>query len=404
MGKILLWYLVTQGYSLLSVFRANCEMSLSILESLIFLGGIHGLILACIVALGPKYKMLAANKFLAMFIAAFSLLIVRNVFEIKGVLPVFSYLSLLSNVLIPVLGPAIFFYVSYLCGHKSRLLKQDFMHVVPFIAYLMVVQIVSGLGVSSGEDLQRYAALFWLVNVLQITVLLLFFFYFGNSIRLLLLAHRELIAQYSCKMKVGVHWLTFLLLSIAFIVAIWVGVFAADVEVLKPEQSTSTLLYFWLVMSMLVYCIGYYGLLQPEVLSLDFNAATSRKNEVSFSDEQLKATVKQLKKLMLDEKPYLSHDLNLNQLAELMSLKAKQLTFVINKGLNTSFYDFVNQHRIEHIKTRLQRPEAVQEKLEIIAYESGIRSSSTFNRLFKKYVKQTPNQFRQAFQNTSGAI
>ena len=92
----------------------------------------------------------------------------------------------------------------------------------------------------------------------------------------------------------------------------------------------------------------------------------------------------QLNYLMTEKKPYLDHELNLLQLADLMSLKGKQLTYLINSGLSTTFYDFINRHRIEHIKDRLQQPDAARQKLEIVAYESGIRSSSTFNRLFKK--------------------
>ena len=118
-------------------------------------------------------------------------------------------------------------------------------------------------------------------------------------------------------------------------------------------------------------------------------------NKKLVDDFKLSPMIGQLTTLMSQEQPFLNPELNLQQLAKLLKIKPKQLTYVVNTGLNQSFYDFVNSHRIEHIKMKLRLPESINQKLEVIAYESGISSSSTFNRLFKKFEKITPNEYRQ---------
>ena len=71
---------------------------------------------------------------------------------------------------------------------------------------------------------------------------------------------------------------------------------------------------------------------------------------------------------------------------------------VINLGSNKTFFDFANIYRIEAIKKVLQDEDKQGQKIEIIAYESGIHSTSTLNRLFKKHVAMTPSQYRSQFE------
>ena len=266
-------------------------MLLSVLESIILLGGFHGIVVALIIAFGAKTRAIVANKYLAVFIGAFSVLVVRNIFEAQGVLPVFSYLSLLSNALIPLLGPAIYHYVVLLYGQKSSVNRRDQLHLLPFVVYLVLIHIVSAMGIGSHQELQSFSPLFWLVNVLQVLVALLLIAYITLSIRVLVLTNRKMKDNYSCLAKLGVNWLVFLLVSIAVITGVWNLVFAADIVVLKPHQSKLTLELFWLTMSLLIYSIGYYGMLVPEVLSINPDTLTIKKTEQLISKDKMPGTV-----------------------------------------------------------------------------------------------------------------
>jgi YesN/AraC family two-component response regulator len=100
---------------------------------------------------------------------------------------------------------------------------------------------------------------------------------------------------------------------------------------------------------------------------------------------------------MKSNKPYIDPSLSLTALAAQLNINAKLLSQVINTGTGHSFYEYINRYRFESIKNILRQPSNNKLKLEGVAYDSGIKSSSTFNRLFKKYVNMTPREYRAQY-------
>ncbi|MEO0470134.1 MAG: helix-turn-helix domain-containing protein, partial [Bacteroidota bacterium] len=70
-----------------------------------------------------------------------------------------------------------------------------------------------------------------------------------------------------------------------------------------------------------------------------------------------------------------------------------QLSQIINLGFGQNFNEFVNQYRIEAVKTQLQQGAQKQLSLLGVALECGFNSKATFNRTFKKLTQTTPSQY-----------
>ena len=102
---------------------------------------------------------------------------------------------------------------------------------------------------------------------------------------------------------------------------------------------------------------------------------------------------------MESERPYTDGDLNLQKLAERLSIPAQHLSQTVNGRLNQSFSDFVNSYRVEEAKRRLADPSATHYYLLAIAEEVGFNSKSSFNTAFKKQTGMTPSEFRNSGQN-----
>ena len=64
----------------------------------------------------------------------------------------------------------------------------------------------------------------------------------------------------------------------------------------------------------------------------------------------------------------------------------------INYFYKKSFFDLINERRIEATKIRLLNM-LPHETIEGIAYDTGFNSRSSFYRAFKKYTGETPQQF-----------
>ena len=97
------------------------------------------------------------------------------------------------------------------------------------------------------------------------------------------------------------------------------------------------------------------------------------------------------------EKLYLSTDLSLEELANRLHTNRTYLSDYFNRVKQTTFYDYINQLRIERIAVPMiqQHPEYT---IEYIAAKSGFKSLSTFRRSFLKLKDVTPSQYRSQFK------
>ncbi len=101
-----------------------------------------------------------------------------------------------------------------------------------------------------------------------------------------------------------------------------------------------------------------------------------------------------LEATMQSSRPYLDSQLTLRKLCEELKENPHYVSQVINQDLATTFYDFVNSHRIAHAKALLES-EPDKTILEI-AFESGFNSKSTFNTAFRHHAGETPSTYRRA--------
>lgn len=104
--------------------------------------------------------------------------------------------------------------------------------------------------------------------------------------------------------------------------------------------------------------------------------------------------VTEIEQIMLSEKPYLDHELSIQQLADRIGWPVKRLSGVINTHYQRNFNDFINQYRIEHACHLLKiRPKT--EKMLSIQLDSGFASKSVFNHYFKKIKGCNPSEYRK---------
>jgi AraC-like DNA-binding protein len=100
-----------------------------------------------------------------------------------------------------------------------------------------------------------------------------------------------------------------------------------------------------------------------------------------------------ISELIVEKQYYLIENLNLDTLASFIGTNRTYLSRIINSELNTNFYDYINTFRIEHAESLLKDIDC-KLSIEQVAYDSGFRSYSTFNRFFKKRYDTTPGAFR----------
>lgn len=103
--------------------------------------------------------------------------------------------------------------------------------------------------------------------------------------------------------------------------------------------------------------------------------------------------IEKLNRLMEEEKPYLDCELSLEKMAQMLDLSENELTRLLNHEMDTSFYNLVNDYRMETILQILKEPSSRRFTIMASAYESGFNSKSTFYRIFKEYTGISPREY-----------
>jgi AraC-like DNA-binding protein len=112
------------------------------------------------------------------------------------------------------------------------------------------------------------------------------------------------------------------------------------------------------------------------------------------NDADVKTLAERLDRAMKQEKLYHDENLSLQTLAEKLNENPNLVSYVLNNSLNQSFYDYINQHRVDEVKSKMADPKYAHLKLIEIAFECGFNSKATFNRAFKKLTGTSPTAYR----------
>ena len=106
-------------------------------------------------------------------------------------------------------------------------------------------------------------------------------------------------------------------------------------------------------------------------------------------DDELMQRVVQL---MEQEKPYLSSELKVSDLADSIGINSRTLSDCIRNSTGSTFANFINAYRIDHAKALMrQQPDM---KISEVFLSSGFANETTFFRIFKAVTGMTPNEWK----------
>lgn len=95
---------------------------------------------------------------------------------------------------------------------------------------------------------------------------------------------------------------------------------------------------------------------------------------------------------------HLEDELSLRRVAKIVNLSAGYFSEIFHKTTGLTFTDYVTRMRVEKVKHLLSNPRL---QITTIAYDTGFKSLSQFNRVFKRICGSSPRQYRK---NLTGRI
>ncbi len=102
---------------------------------------------------------------------------------------------------------------------------------------------------------------------------------------------------------------------------------------------------------------------------------------------------KGLQKLLEKDQVYKDPDLRLSDIALMLGTNRTYLSRTVNDEMNTTFCDLINDYRVKHAKSLLEKTDE-EIPLEDIASMAGFNSTSSFYRIFKEKTGIPPGKYR----------
>jgi AraC-like DNA-binding protein len=111
--------------------------------------------------------------------------------------------------------------------------------------------------------------------------------------------------------------------------------------------------------------------------------------KLGLSEDRCQLIAAQLDMYFEQQKPFLKQHLSLADIAAETGYTRNQLSFVFNHTLRQSFYDYLNEARLNYL---LQHKTPEQTGADS-AFEAGFSSMSTFYKTFKRVTGTTPGKY-----------
>lgn len=125
----------------------------------------------------------------------------------------------------------------------------------------------------------------------------------------------------------------------------------------------------------------------------------NRYKTTRLSDEECKRLFRKLENLMRTEKPFVNPNLKSAELASMCGTTAHALSFLFNQYLHKSYYDYVNEYRVEEFKRLVANTDTSRFTLTAMSQMCGFSSRASFFRHFKNLVGVTPADYLKSAKN-----
>lgn len=313
----------------------------------------------------------------------------------------FNYPALLGVQLpFPLLqGVLLYFYVSHVTDQAPKEKWKLLLHLIPAIlayCYLVFFFIRPGeekiqiFQQKGGEEYGVFMAILLGCVFLSGVIYVIW-------CSILLRKHKKIIrSQFSDIEEISLSWLKFLVYGLGLV---WILVIVIQEDFIIYQA-----------VAIFVILIGFFGVQQKNIFNkgteslkaqpttnseTEQNAETKKEKYQSsgLSKDQAEEHFQKLNQLMNEGQFYKNPSLSLGELAAELDLHPNYISQIINNNGGKSFYDYVNNFRVNEFKHLISQPENKNFTLMALAYDCGFNSKSSFNRYFKKITGVTPSQY-----------
>jgi AraC-like DNA-binding protein len=349
------------------------------------------------------------NKILALILINPGINFISNVTILSGVFSYFPYVFFFGQITCFAFAPLVHMYCCLLLG-----LKINYKHPVYIITCLAMLM-SAGFGVEftlmdqtgkkaylDGLINEPYP---WQMNVINSVFILLQQIYFTITAIKIYKHRKKFAANFSDFGKTRIVY------AQKFIVLIWIFNLITITLYATLPMTTVEYVILPLVLTGIYFFILYYSFHHHSIFtqkSYDELVADSFIIEIKPEGKSAKAnTLRNAEILLLaqqiddylnDHEPFAYTDFSLETLSLQMEIPPSKLSNAITNGLKKSFYDLINEKRVEKA-LKLLKDSETQPSLDQVAQKSGFNNRASFYRAFKKHTDSSPREYLKSVED-----
>lgn len=284
--------------------------------------------------------------------------------------------------------------------------KQQFFHFLPAIFYLLVFTPFFLQSADAKLKMIEVGFPLWyrvLQSVFNIIIILQGVFY---SIFCLRAIHRFQYFRKKHLSKFQLSTLRWLRMFVLVNVILWmIGTTGSILDILGIRIFMDLFKIFYAGLNLFTIVLAIFTIKRPELFSesediinlVRVNKSSGSKAITNQNNDDFEI----LSQFIEREKPYLKTDLKMQDLVESTGITYKRISEVFNKNYNKTFYEVMNEFRLNEAKLLIAKGFHQNHTLNYLAEKAGFNSKTTFNRIFKKYTDQTPSDYIKNLDESS---
>ncbi len=322
-----------------------------------------------------------ADHVLLLWLTVFTAHLLMLLMEVVDLAP--PPLQVFSKAIVLLHGPILFIYATTIFKNENR--RYLSLHLVPFMLFSLFGLVMF----PSHYRLWQDALLVGKVSSILAYPLL--------TIHWLNKRSRVLRNENSNNIVLEINWIKALalLLFSSYLISL---IFVLFNEMLGWELDNNLDLIVYVIM---ITVMGYYGLKLGVVFTPD-STGDKLQEQIKKSyqhsplrDDQMQQIETQITTHFSTHASHLNPNFSIQLLSDSLQIPKHHLSQVINRKMNTSFYELVNSNRVQYAKEKLLSAPASNHTLESIGYSAGFNTKAAFFSHFKKMTGKTPGQFRK---------
>jgi AraC-like DNA-binding protein len=157
-----------------------------------------------------------------------------------------------------------------------------------------------------------------------------------------------------------------------------------------------------LIFGIQIYIVAFYNLKYPEIFKIRFPSKNENqsKKKSGLNEKEINEIQNLVEGFFEKDKGYRRPELNLSILANEINTTTNKLSWVLNNIYKKTFYELVNEYRVEDFLQRIEKNDHKEFTVVSIAFDVGFNSKSTFYKAFKEITNFTPTEHIRRVENS----